>query len=96
MDSDSPFRQGQPAPQPKMPPCRTFKVRTFDPVEHVTNTEQYGGHAMIVKEDGSLVIVEMQISPVTGQPLERIVQIIPSGEWDRAWEEYTPSSTIIN
>lgn len=85
------------APKVQIPPLRIYVVRAFDPITQETTENTYGGHLMLEKESGTLVIVEMQFSPVHSQMMERVVQYIPSGEWDRAWEVYPPTpSTIIH
>jgi hypothetical protein len=90
------FGDGPTPPAPKMPPLRTFKVSSWDPTEGRTRLDTFAGHIMSPQPDGALLIVEMQVCRATGMALERIVQIIPTGEWDRAWEDFTPSSTIMH
>jgi hypothetical protein len=92
---DSPFNARR-VEKVELPPLRAFVVESFDPVTEQTSVDTYMGHGLIEKESGSLWVIEVQILPFNGQPVERVVKVIPSGEWDSAHEDYTPSSTLIN
>lgn len=92
---NAPGQELQPA-APQMPPLRTFVVTIYDPTEMKTEEVRHQGHLMTEKVSGSLWIVEVQMNPWTGTPIERIVKVYPTGEWDAAEEIYTPTSTIIH